>query len=357
MTIHARDGEPGTTRHPSQASAAGQLSIQINDDRFTLAAAKVPQVYLFGVIDADAPNRFAALMRSSKIPPGSDVYLNSPGGDLNAGLSLGRLFRSGTMSTHLGTPRRPLRSGAPPTTALCTNACSYAYMGGLYRWAPSGNDRFGVQPVDAAGQKAGDDGRAADALDSYLKDMGVSPAALARDPASSGGEVTWLSAEQMMSTGLANNGRLPPTAIYHLMSGAPYLTLSQTARDGEHRITMLCKPDGLTLTAYYMIGGERSRRIAARGAHSYFEIDLQPFLQEERESISAVNQSVVITRPVPLDQLAHLTAARSMGAWLSDKGGAVRYGFALELDPVKAQLRDFRASCEQATRPQRSKKT
>lgn len=330
--------EPGT--RGSVPANSDQLAIQVNNDRMTLAVAKVPQVYLYGRIDADAPHRLEALIKAGKIPPGSDIYLNANGGDMASGLALGRLFRDGALATHLGVPRRTARMPAGPRAAQCLDACAYAYLGGLYRWAPTGNDRLGVQ----AGVT---DSVSADDKAAYLKDMGIRAGVFAAPANTPTGDVHWFDADPMLASGLANNGRLPTTASYHPMIGATSLSLSQIARDGEHRITLLCRPDGMTLTAYYSVGAERSRKIAARVAHSYFEIDQQPTPQGERDGVAAVNQSLVFSHPVPVAQLNQLLAAHSMGAWLADRGGAVRYGFALDLDAVRSNLRDYSTSCRQ----------
>ena len=83
-----------------------QLNIHVLSDRLTLAVARHPQVYLYGRIDPDAPKRFAKLMQSGRIAPGSDVYLSAREGDVAAGMALGRLIRQGGMATHLGAPRK-----------------------------------------------------------------------------------------------------------------------------------------------------------------------------------------------------------------------------------------------------------
>lgn len=348
--VRAQDVTPPTAAPASQASPAEPLAFQVNDDRMTLAVAKAPQVYLYGAIDAEAARRFDALVRSRKIPPGSDVYLNSPGGDMEAGLALGRLIRAGGMVTHVGSPRRPGRPAQAPKAALCVNACTYAFVGGLYRWAPTGADRFGVQPLnmtDLRAPVAERNGPTTGDMVAYLKDMGINPQIFAATATTPHNDVSWLSADQMIAIGLANNGRLPPTATVQVTSGTPSLTLSQMARDGEHRITLLCRPDGVKLTAYYTIGDERAKRVVARAARSYFEVDQQQTLQDNREGVSVTNQSVVITRPVPLAQLDYLLSGRSMGAWLADRGGAVRYGFTIFLDSLRSNLKDYTANCAQ----------
>jgi hypothetical protein len=350
-------GHAAKTRTAKAASheqqAADQLSIQIHDDRLTLAVARAPQVYLYGAIDAGAPQRFAALMKSWKISAGSDIYLDSAGGDLSAGLALGRLFRAGSMVTHLGAPRRPLRAGARPKAAQCVDACAYAYLGGLYRWAPSGTDRIGLHASHALDPKAGDAGMgAASSADvaSYLRDMGIHPGAMTPTPTTTRDDIVWLTPDPMLAAGLANNGRLPLTASYQPSSGAPYLSLNQTVRGGVNRITLECRPDGLTLTSYYMVGVDHARQIAARTARSYLEVDRQETLPLPRGSARVVSQAVTMSRPYSLDQLARLLSARSLGAWLGDRNGAVRYGFAFGLDPVRSSLRDYYARCQQVVR-------
>lgn len=323
--------------------ATAPLAIQVNDDKLTLAVTRAPQIYLYGVIDPDAPERVDALIKSGKIRPSSDIYLNSPGGDLKAGAALGRLFRANKITTHLGVPRRPANAPAVPKASVCQGACAFAYAGGLYRWAPTGDDHFAAQAPGDKDKVAA----AADELSAYLWEMNLDPLLFGVRSKAAIDRTAWLSGEQMLAQGIANNGYLPPSATYELVSGAPQLTLRQNAREGERRITLLCKPDGLTLTAYYTLGPDRAQRIAARANRSYFEIDEQPTLQGERERINAVAQSLVISRPVSLTQLDPLVSAHSVGAWLGDKGGAVRYGFTMHLDAVRTNLNEYRSHCVQ----------
>jgi hypothetical protein len=346
MALHAQTAAARSAGSMALYSSTDQLAIQVNDDRMTLSVAKVPQVYLYGPIDAGAPQRVEALIRSHKIPEGSDIYLNSSGGDIDAAMALGRQFRSGAMTTHLGSPRRTARAPVLPKESTCVNACAYAYAGGLYRWAPTGNDRIGLQATDGVSPTSG---KFAD----YLREMGVNPLVLSKLPSN---EVEWLNNDQILGYNLGNNGRLPPTAVSQPMNGVASLSLTQQARDGEHRLTLLCRPDGLTVTAYYTIGAERSRQIVARASQSYFEINHQPATEKQRWGFAAVAQSVVFTQPIALTQLDELLSARAMGAWLADKGGAVRYGFWMELDPVRNDLRNYANSCQQLAKLRTSAK-
>jgi hypothetical protein len=341
----------GSPKGSAREKATEQLSIQITDDRLTLAVTDVPQVYLKGVIDADAPQRFSAFMKSGKIPTGSDVYLNSSSGDIAAGLALGRLFRQGGMVTHLGTPRRK----GEPNTATCIGACTYAYFGGLYRWAPTGLDRIGLPAYAATASAASHATQASNGANDvapYLKEMGVNLAVLPSGAANSSHDgVTWLTADQMTASGLANNGRLPLTATYKPSRGAPYLVLDQVDRHGERRMTIECKPGTVTLTALNRVGTNRAKQIVSRGTRSYFEINRQETLTQlqQQSGANVVNESVTMTRAYPPARLEYIIFAQSVGAWVSDRNSAFRAGFTFDLEPVRSTLKDYYNACWQAS--------
>ncbi len=326
----------GSPRNATPATSGGQLAVQVNDDRITLSVAKVPQVYLYGTIDADAAQRVGAMIQSRKIPPNSDIYLNSPGGDLAASPGAWSCCPRGTGVPAPCPPRRTATQPIFPKASQCVDACAYAYAGGLFRWAPTGSDRFGAQPVSG--------NPSASAASAYLKDMGVNPQVFGSAPSS---EVTWLDAEQMRKDGLANNGRLTPTAVYGPVNGGTSLTLTQQARDGEHRLILQCRPDGLSITANYAIGADRARQMVARATHSYFEVNDKPVAEDNHANIATVGQSVVFTQSIPLAQLSQLPSAYLMAAWLADRGGNVRYGFWMEMEPVRNELRSFSNGCQQ----------
>jgi len=351
--VSAHGASAGASYGSAREQAPDQLSIHITDDRLTLAVTDVPQVYLHGVIDADAPERFAAFMKSGKIPTGSDVYLNSSSGNVDAGLALGRLFRQGAMVTHLGTPRRKGESNA----ATCVGACIYAYFGGLYRWAPTGTDRIGLPTYPATATASPASGavqtpQTPTDVATYMKDMGVNLAGLAPSAASALHDgVTWLSADQMLSAGLANNGRLALTATYTPSGGPPYLVLDQVDRHGDRRMTIECKPGTVTLTALNRVGAVRAKQIVARGIRSYFEINRQETLTQlqQQEGAKVASESVTMTRAYAPARLEYVLFAQQVGAWVSDRNSAFRTGFSFDLNPVRSTLKAYYQACWRAS--------
>jgi len=342
----------GITAGGGGSATPQRMAIQVNDDRMTVTIAGAPQIYLYGVIDADAPQRFEALVKSGKIPPRADVYLNSSQGDPAAGMALGRLFRAGAMTTHLGTPRRKGRSGYRGTkAAVCSGACVYAYLGGLYRWAPTGSDRIGLvrHPAAPATPPGTAPIRSASSeVDAYLKDMGIDLGRLAPVPATAGELPTWLSADQMVVAGLANNGRLPLRTKSWLLPPAPFLELHQEDRRGNHRLVLQCRPGSVTLTAYNLVGATRAGQIVAHETRSYFEVDRRQVLDEPRGAARAVDSAVVISRPWPPGELGRLLSSSSIGAWVGGRRSAFRYGATFVLYPARHAIKDFYNACWRA---------
>ena len=315
--------------------------MDVISDRLTLALTRYPQVYLHGYMDADAPRRFAELMSRGRILAGSDVYLNARGGDRAAGLALGRMFRAAGMATHLGTPRLPKRASIVEKSATCTDACTYAWLGGLYRWAPSGRDRIGFTSAAAADTQAA-------AVTTYLQDMGVDRAALTPATAASDSGDAWLTADQLVASGLANNGKLTTTASYDLSAAAPTLELRQVDRQGAHRVTIQCQPGKTTLTAYDEVGLERARQIVLRGTTSYVQFGPDKLMSQSRGGAQVVDNALMIRRDVPPADLADLVSAWSFGAWVGGRSEAFRDGFTMPLHPVHAQLKVYYHACWRA---------
>lgn len=340
---------PALGRSVSDASTA--LKIDVVRDRMTLALTHYPQVYLHGDIDADAPQRFAALMSSGAVAVGSDIYLNARGGDRAAGMALGRMFRAAGMATHLGTPRMPKQASVAARTAVCVDACAYAWLGGLYRWAPSGLDRIGFTSLPSS------EVQGSTAVTAYLTDMGIDPGAFAPTASASSDGMLWMIADQMTASDVANNGELPTTASYNLSSPAPTLELRQVDRRGTHRLTIECRPGKTTVTAYDDVGLERARQIVQRGTSSYFQVGENKVLGQPRDGAQVADNALMIRRDYPPADLVDLVSAWSFGAWVEGRSEAFRDGFTMPLHPVHPQLKVFYYACWKAAPwPPRQKK-
>ena len=97
-------------------------------------------VYFDGVIEKGVADKFEEILESE----GPNVYLNSPGGDLQEALKIGRLIRRAGKQTRIGSlagvdnfegTNNPIGF---PDNGRCESACAYAFMGGQERRLGSG---------------------------------------------------------------------------------------------------------------------------------------------------------------------------------------------------------------------------
>jgi hypothetical protein len=87
-------------------------------------------ILLDGYIDALASNRLGALVAQQRITE-ADVYFNSPGGSLIAGMELGRLLRQRGFDAHVGKRTADVRE---LVAGVCYSACPFAFAGGVRRY-------------------------------------------------------------------------------------------------------------------------------------------------------------------------------------------------------------------------------
>ncbi len=166
---------------------------------------KVRAVIANGKIERGTTARFTSTVQSNSLPAGTDVYLISPGGDLDEGLSLGRAIRERQFNTSVPgatsdwqgalsdegrkesawefqhplealknqKPQRPLSNGA------CLSSCTFAFLGGVHRSVDAGAV-YGVHQFYFTGQVTADQAtseaqKISAKLFGYVRTMGVDP--------------------------------------------------------------------------------------------------------------------------------------------------------------------------------------
>lgn len=97
-----------------------------------------------GRIEPDTPAHFKAFLENNDNRSGQ-IVLHSPGGNLAAGLELGRMIRGEEMTTHIGRTERTFESYDQPcdtwyddvVSGICASSCAYAFLGGKERFVDS----------------------------------------------------------------------------------------------------------------------------------------------------------------------------------------------------------------------------
>ncbi|MEW9570469.1 hypothetical protein ABQJ54_01750 [Rhodanobacter sp. Si-c] len=323
----------------------GPLTVHLRSDSITLRMAKAPQLYLAGTINAAAVEQLRRLLQSDKAPPGTDVYLDSSTGDAAAGMELGRLFRAARFNTHLGTWHT---GSAPALPATCLDACAYAWLGGVYRWSPSGTDRIGLHENLLPNRDTASPGAPSPTeLRSYIAAMDVRPEQVAQVSNLVMNGIAWWNTEQLLPAQVANNGRLPLEASYQKAPGdAPTLLLSQIVRGHENQVTLQCAPGQITVSARYAVGGERAPNLAARAMYAYFEVGGQAWEPRLGKRPQADGDALVFERQMPFAQLAPMLHAGSLAAWIEITGSPVRLGFWIAPSSAEKLTQPFYADCQ-----------
>lgn len=168
-----------------------------------------------GDITADTPRAFREYSQKNGA---GNVVLHSRGGDLAAGLELGRLFRQSQITTIVG---RTIPNGAGSHAVVagsCASSCAYAFLGGVTRkLEPNPMISDGIEPVVSkigvhrffrpevltqmgavlfTGQDLDAEQRTTAALAVYMVDMGVDAGLLGLATSADPTGMRWLSPEE-----------------------------------------------------------------------------------------------------------------------------------------------------------------
>lgn len=107
----------------------------------------VPAIFADGDFTVDTPDALQAFLKRSIYTPDTVIYLNSLGGDLGAGMEVGRIIRETHLNTGVARNRRdPASANTIDLDAYsrvypgyCVSACSLAFLGGVAREVKPGS--------------------------------------------------------------------------------------------------------------------------------------------------------------------------------------------------------------------------
>ena len=217
----------------STAERAVPMTVTVLPRSKSNAVRDATLVYLDGRIDADAPGRLSEALEGveGKIA----VWLNSPGGNLFAGMQLGRIIRTHGASTHI-IDYRTLRPGQ------CYSACAMTFLGGVYRFTDD-KARYGVHRASLLVGPAGELDLGHDlssAIGGYIREMGVDPRLLDLCLKAGRDEMYVLSPQEAKALGVTNNGRRPPEWSIATAPGGALLQGQQATIDGSGAVSFSC---------------------------------------------------------------------------------------------------------------------
>lgn len=288
------------------------------------------EIYIDGEITPALLRQLAASLASNQLERGT-IYLNSVGGDLQAGLELGEFIRKSGFNTAIG------RRGATYGKALpgsCQSACLMTFAGGVYRFAEP-RSYFGIHRFYA--RTAGSEDLAlgqviSAAITGYLLRMGVSPA-LFEQMVNAGASPRKLAVEDALKLNLVNNGVLPVNWSIVGRGGKVFLQGEQRTWNGTGRVRVSCsRSEGMTLSAQYD-AELNTRKILAEAKHlslrvdgAFMGVDAGAVVRPTSVDDGFLTTELRISRNVSYE----LARAHSVGfAWLPAET-SIFYGFDLD---------------------------
>lgn len=223
-------------------------------------------VYLDGRIDADTPDRLSKALDT--VEGKVAIWLNSPGGNLFAGMQLGRIIRRREASTHIINSRTLL-------PGECYSACSLAFLGGVYRFNDNGA-RYGVHRASFEGGATNGPRDLAPelsaAIKSYIREMGVDARLFDLWVKAGPDEMYVLSQRQARELGVVNNGRNPPAWSVASFPGGTMLQGRQTTADGSGMVYFSCEATQTVFGSVYD-GVVPDDTVTARGWNHWLTLD------------------------------------------------------------------------------------
>jgi len=330
------------------ALALAQVTTAVAEGKTPLAIKIVPRsdsgvfrdttlVYLDGTIDAGAPDRLSAALDGSRGKIA--VWLNSPGGNLFAGMQLGRIIRKHGASTHI-IDSRTLRPGE------CYSACSLTFLGGVSRFNDNGA-RYGVHRASVAGTAVRDLGQDLSAvIESYIREMGVDDRLFDLWVKAGPDEMYILSRRQARELGVVNDGRMPPEWSVAAVTGGSRLQGKQSTPRGTGSVFFSCDKKQTVFGAIDEARGTDAPADAQGWSH-WLTIDGDQEKPLTPRDVSNQDGAIHSTFVLPADLVRRAMSAKQIGHRMSPSNDRSRsLGDSVDIDDDSASMvRNFLRRC------------
>jgi hypothetical protein len=321
--------------HVDAVAAAGAMSVKVVPRSASGAFPETTLVYLDGEIDPSVPARLAEAL--DRVDGTIAVWMNSPGGNLYAGMQLGRLIRKHGAWTHIIDPGTLL-------PGQCYSACSLAFLGGVFRFAGSGA-RYGVHRASTTGRlDLGE--QLTSAIAAYIREMGVDARLLDLWTKAGPDEMYVLSQREAERLGVVDNGRKPPEWSFARSPGGARLQGRQATTDGTGTVFFVCDVKRTVFGADYE-AARAGELLTAQGWSHWLTIDGDREMPLKAPEISRDDDVVRLAFTVPPDLVRVARSARRIGHRTkpeSDRASAIARG--VDVDAKSASLvRSFLGNC------------
>ncbi|WP_316237042.1 hypothetical protein [Bradyrhizobium sp. SZCCHNR1015] len=270
-------------------------------------------IFASGPIDGDAATRLRAMLKEKNVPLRSTIYLDSPGGNLLAGMELGRVIRDYELRADVGQVRPDTDLGQAVGPGVCFSACTLAYLGGTFRFLMTGS-RYGVHrfyfgsPTPDASDLAQ---MASAAIIQYLRDMDVDTRLFTASTRAGEHEIFELSRSELIELNVVNNGVTRPRWTIESNRAGMYVRGERDTTFGINKFMLICdakkivlyiifdpqnrEKEVLNFTADYLyINGANTRIDQARIERKVVNGWINAFYMLSRQQVEAIARAETV---------------------------------------------------------------
>lgn len=298
----------------------------------------LPQsVFIKGEITKQTVMQFVNTITKNDVTSAT-VYLDSPGGDLLAGIAIGKLIRKWGFST--GVMPRNLPEGMD--NGICYSACVLIYSGGVYR-SLSPKSKIGVHRFSRDTTTKSDLDLAqvlSSRIIKYLVEMGIDVGLFERMSNTGKNRIDVISLQDALRLKLVNNGKLQQSWSIESLEGKGVLYLKgvqQTWR-GVGKLLFTCdSKDLIYATAMYSKGSLiPSGKYLLKTDKTEHDISGQ--------ILSNQSFYIVVFKPT-LEQYEAIAQASTIGFSILAMNPDLFYGFDLDITQRKTLIGDYMKRC------------
>lgn len=331
---------------PTALQAEDSLNIRLEkpDAATQIIRGEYWTLYLDGVIDKDAAKRLSVELKRNTVKYGV-AKLNSSGGNLFAGIEIGRLLREHGLSTSV-----LKKSKGEDVSGYCYSACVYAFVGGYFRTLGK-DDALGVHRFSNSSTSATDLDSAqiaAGYITEYLNEMGINIRLFELTTRISSNQIYILSVDEALNLKVANNGYQTATWSIESTDKGLYLKGIQDAWGGLGKMTFTCVGNKILAFAFYTTGSNAS--LIAQNADMQFVrldddfIDIKSF---DKSKPNLLNEDGVLSRffIMPLSFAERIKAAKSVGYAVQTGNKDLFYGFKVDMVADRKKISNYFTQC------------
>lgn len=278
-------------------------------------------IVLDGVIDSGAPARVAEALKMAG-SDGADVYITSPGGNLLAGMQIGRLIRRAGANTYIGSlvvdPSRSIagKQAVKTMPGNCLSACSLAFLGGVYRYTTV-EAKYGVHRFSSSSEPTNSDLDTAQivsaAVGTYIREMDIDPGLFDLMVQEGKDGIRILSDAEMSGLNVINSGWKKPKWSIEAVEGGQYLRGVQESVYGQGKAILYCDGGRVLFQSYYQAGTKDAKSIASGGWYHSLFIDGETIALPKPIEANASGMEIAARFLLTSNQAMAIASSSSMG--------------------------------------------